>query len=112
MTAYSWLKNLINPPEKFDDPKNWPRSKKNIVVFTIAYCAFVAPLASNIYMPAVLQVKADLQTTSSFISATCKWIEKKIISLCLPHLSFSLCLFVHTIVARTACRPEEIEKEE
>ncbi|KAF9379908.1 hypothetical protein CPC16_010545 [Podila verticillata] len=70
MTAYSWLKNLIHPPKQFDDPKNWPRSKKNIVVFTIAYCAFVAPLASNIYMPAVLQVKADLQTTSSFISAT------------------------------------------
>ncbi|KAG0338872.1 hypothetical protein BG000_003266 [Podila horticola] len=70
MTAYSWLKNLIHPPKKFDDPKNWPRSKKNIVVFTIAYCAFVAPLASNIYMPAVLQVKTDLQTTSSFISAT------------------------------------------
>ncbi|KAG0359369.1 hypothetical protein BG005_000917 [Podila minutissima] len=70
MKAYSWLKNLIHPPEKFDDPKNWPRSKKNIVVFTIAYCAFVAPLASNIYMPAVLQVKTDLQTTSSFISAT------------------------------------------
>lgn len=76
MTAYSWLKNLIHPPKKFDDPKNWPRSKKNIVVFTIAYCAFVAPLASNIYMPAVLQVKTDLQTTSSFISATCKWIKQ------------------------------------
>lgn len=75
MKAYSWLKNLIHPPEKFDDPKNWPRSKKNIVVFTIAYCAFVAPLASNIYMPAVLQVKTDLQTTSSFISATCKRIK-------------------------------------
>ncbi|KAF9431307.1 hypothetical protein BGZ94_000014 [Podila epigama] len=70
MTLYTSIKELIHPPPKTDDPKNWPRRKKNTVVFIIAYCAFTAPLASNIYMPAVLQVKTDLQTTSSFISAT------------------------------------------
>lgn len=118
MTAYSWLKNLIHPPKKFDDPKNWPRSKKNIVVFTIAYCAFVAPLASNIYMPAVLQVKTDLQTTSSFISATCKQI-KIIISLCpFAGLVFISSIFLrcltshppHTFMARTHADPREREK--
>ncbi|KAF9962591.1 hypothetical protein BGZ72_000011 [Mortierella alpina] len=70
MTVLSYIKGLFQTTPKTDDPKNWPRRKKNIVVFTIAYCAFVAPLASSIYMPAVLQVKEDLNTTSSLVSAT------------------------------------------
>ncbi|KAF9184113.1 hypothetical protein BGZ51_003551 [Haplosporangium sp. Z 767] len=70
MTVASYLRELVYPEPKTDDPKNWPRGKKNIVVFTIAYCAFVAPLGSNIYMPAVLQVKDDLNTTSDLVSAT------------------------------------------
>ncbi|KAG0263020.1 hypothetical protein BG011_009417 [Mortierella polycephala] len=70
MTVASYLRELVYPEPKTDDPKNWPTRKKNIVIFTIAYCAFVAPLGSNIYMPAVLQVKDDLNTTSGLISAT------------------------------------------
>ncbi|KAG0052199.1 hypothetical protein BGZ83_002886 [Gryganskiella cystojenkinii] len=70
MPISSYIKNLVRPPTKTDDPRNWPRSKKNIVVFTIAYCAFIAPLASSIYMPAVLQVKEDLHTTESLVSAS------------------------------------------
>ncbi|KAG0378079.1 hypothetical protein BGX24_004776 [Mortierella sp. AD032] len=70
MTAATYIRELFIEPPKTDDPKNWPRSKKNIVVFTIAYCAFVGPLGSSIYMPAVLQIKEDFNTTSSFVSAT------------------------------------------
>ncbi|KAF9127517.1 hypothetical protein BGW39_005818 [Mortierella sp. 14UC] len=70
MTVATYIKELFIEPRKTDDPKNWPRSKKNIVVLTIAYCAFVGPLGSSIYMPAVLQVKEDLNTTSSLVSAT------------------------------------------
>ncbi|KAG0199051.1 hypothetical protein BGX28_007612 [Mortierella sp. GBA30] len=70
MVVLSYIKGLFQAIPKTDDPKNWPRRKKNVVVFTIAYCAFVAPLASSIYMPAVLQVKDDLNTTSSLVSAT------------------------------------------
>ncbi|KAF9938596.1 hypothetical protein BGZ65_012581 [Modicella reniformis] len=70
MTIASYCKELLHPTPKTDDPKNWPRSKKNVVVFVIAYCAFVAPLASSIYMPAVNQVKNDLNTTPSLVSAT------------------------------------------
>ncbi|KAG0318150.1 hypothetical protein BGZ99_005841 [Dissophora globulifera] len=70
MAFLSYCKELFHPAPKTDDPKNWPKRKKNIVVAVIAYCAFVAPLASTIYLPAVLQVKDDLHTTSSIISAT------------------------------------------
>ncbi|CAO3570454.1 unnamed protein product [Mortierella alpina] len=70
MAVISYIRGLFQTTPKTDDPKNWPRRKKNIVVLTIAYCAFVAPLGSSIYMPAVLQVKEDLNTTSSLISAT------------------------------------------
>ncbi|KAF8926363.1 major facilitator superfamily domain-containing protein [Dissophora ornata] len=70
MTVASYFKELLRSTPKTDDPKNWPRRKKNTVVFVIAYCAFVAPLASSIYLPAVLQVKQDLNTTSSIVSAT------------------------------------------
>ncbi|KAI7815774.1 major facilitator superfamily domain-containing protein [Gamsiella multidivaricata] len=70
MPIPSYFRDLVLPAPRTDDPKNWPRSKKNVVVFIIAYCAFVGPLASSIYMPAVLQVKQDLNTTSSLVSAT------------------------------------------
>jgi hypothetical protein len=73
MAIISRIKDLLHPAPKTDDPKNWAQKKKNIVVFVIAYCAFVAPLASSIYMPAVLQVKEDLNTSSSFVSATCTY---------------------------------------
>ncbi|KAG0060676.1 hypothetical protein BGZ89_012052 [Linnemannia elongata] len=70
MAVAAYIKELFIETPKTDDPKNWPRRKKNIVVLTIAYCAFVGPLGSSIYMPAVLQVKEDLNTTSSLVSAT------------------------------------------
>ncbi|KAF9548020.1 hypothetical protein EC957_007303 [Mortierella hygrophila] len=70
MTVAAYIKELFIETPKTDDPKNWPRRKKNIVVMTIAYCAFVGPLGSTIYMPAVLQVKEDLNTDSSLVSAT------------------------------------------
>jgi len=70
MTVASYIKELFRPEPKTDDPRNWPRSKKNVVVFTIAYCAFVAPLASSIYMPAVAQVREDLDTTEALVSAS------------------------------------------
>lgn len=72
MAVAAYIKELFIETPKTDDPKNWPRRKKNIVVLTIAYCAFVGPLGSSIYMPAVLQVKEDLNTTSSLVSATRK----------------------------------------
>ncbi|KAF9926478.1 hypothetical protein FBU30_003949 [Linnemannia zychae] len=70
MSILKSLKDLFIEPRKTDDPKDWPRRKKNIVVFVIAYCAFVGPLGSSIYMPAVLNIKDDLNTTSSLVSAT------------------------------------------
>ncbi|KAF9096776.1 hypothetical protein BGX23_010464 [Mortierella sp. AD031] len=70
MAIAAYVKELFMETPKTDDPKNWPKRKKNIVVLTIAYCAFVGPLGSSIYMPAVLQVKEDLNTTSSLVSAT------------------------------------------
>ncbi|KAF9105232.1 hypothetical protein BGX27_009717 [Mortierella sp. AM989] len=69
-SVLSYLKGLFVTVPETDDPKNWTTKKKYTVVAVIAYCAFVAPLASTIYMPAILQVKDDLHTTPSMISAT------------------------------------------
>ncbi|KAG0234519.1 hypothetical protein BGW41_001118 [Actinomortierella wolfii] len=70
MMVLQYLRNLLFPPEQYDDPKDWSKAKKNMVVVVISYCAFTAPLGSNIYMPAVLDVRDDLKTTSAFVSAT------------------------------------------
>ncbi|KAF8942884.1 hypothetical protein BGZ46_006638, partial [Entomortierella lignicola] len=59
------MKELFVGSPKTDDPKNWPVKEKYKVVTVIAYCAFVAPLASSIYMPALVQVKDDLHTSAS-----------------------------------------------
>ncbi|KAF9983845.1 hypothetical protein BGZ75_004580 [Mortierella antarctica] len=80
MAVLSYIKGLFQTTPGTDDPKNWPRREKNIVVLTIAYCAFVAPLGSSIYMPALLQVKEDLNTTSSMISATYGRFSPKAVS--------------------------------
>ncbi|KAF9208613.1 hypothetical protein BGZ49_008273 [Haplosporangium sp. Z 27] len=69
-TALSYVKGLFVKAPETDDPKDWPKKKKYRVVIVIAYCAFVSPLASGIYMPAILQVKEDLHTSASMISAT------------------------------------------
>ncbi|KAF9200556.1 hypothetical protein BGZ49_009199, partial [Haplosporangium sp. Z 27] len=66
----SYMKELFVGSPKTDDPKNWPAREKYKVVTVIAYCAFVAPLASSIYMPALVQVKDDLHTSASMVSAT------------------------------------------
>ncbi|KAF9352331.1 hypothetical protein BGX26_009836 [Mortierella sp. AD094] len=66
----SYVKGLFVAEPKTDDPKNWTNKQKYTVVAVIAYCSFVAPLASSIYMPAILQVKEDLNTSASMISAT------------------------------------------
>ncbi|KAG0005851.1 hypothetical protein BGZ80_011467 [Entomortierella chlamydospora] len=69
-SAMSYVKGLFVTEPKTDDPKNWTNKQKYIVVTVIAYCAFVSPLASSIYMPAIVQVRDDLNTTSSMVSAT------------------------------------------
>ncbi|KAG0238125.1 hypothetical protein BGW42_007116 [Actinomortierella wolfii] len=61
---------VFNPPKRYDEPKDWPQRKKNIIVLIIAYCAFTAPLGNSIFMPAAVEMQRDFDTTPTLISAS------------------------------------------
>ncbi|KAG0270450.1 hypothetical protein DFQ27_006662 [Actinomortierella ambigua] len=60
----------LSPPKQYDEPMDWPQRKKNLVVLTIAYCAFTSPVAVSVYIPAALEVQKEFHTTQTFVSAT------------------------------------------
>ena len=46
------------------------KSRKNFIVAVVSLCGLVAPLASNIYFPALVSVQKDLQASDIMINAT------------------------------------------
>ncbi|CAI2189299.1 367_t:CDS:2, partial [Funneliformis geosporum] len=45
------------------DPKNWPRRKKRLILFMIAFAGMIAPMSSTIIYPAVAKIENDLNTS-------------------------------------------------
>ncbi|KAF9974520.1 hypothetical protein BGZ73_002078 [Actinomortierella ambigua] len=61
---------LLNPPQQYDEPKDWPQLKKNMIVLAIAYIAFTSPVAVSVYFPAAIEMQKEFHTTPTFIAAT------------------------------------------
>ncbi|EJC98039.1 MFS general substrate transporter [Fomitiporia mediterranea MF3/22] len=53
-----------------DDPRKWSRARKTIILVIISLAALFGTLASNIYSPALNQVKADLHASDTEIATS------------------------------------------
>ncbi|KZT12153.1 MFS general substrate transporter [Laetiporus sulphureus 93-53] len=53
-----------------DDPREWRKARKYIVVVMICAAALIAGLTCNLYTPALAEMKADLHATSGQVSLT------------------------------------------
>ncbi|RGB36734.1 major facilitator superfamily domain-containing protein, partial [Rhizophagus diaphanus] len=46
-----------------NDPKYWPRKKKNFILFIISLAGMVAPLSSTIFYPSIIIMENDFKTS-------------------------------------------------
>ncbi|EED80205.1 predicted protein, partial [Postia placenta Mad-698-R] len=53
-----------------DDPRQWPKTRKYVMVSMISAAAMIAGLGANIYNPAIAQIESDLHATPSQLSLT------------------------------------------
>ncbi|KAL4249199.1 MFS transporter superfamily protein [Abortiporus biennis] len=58
----------IEHAEVTDDPRQWSRTRKGVILAVISAAAMIAGLGSNIYNPAIAEIQADLNAPSSKIS--------------------------------------------
>ncbi|KAJ5788790.1 MFS general substrate transporter [Penicillium paradoxum] len=56
-----------NGPDDPEKPINWPRSKKNKILGAVCLMRFTTPLASSMMAPALLQIEAEFEGTSSMV---------------------------------------------
>ncbi|KAJ3491131.1 hypothetical protein NLI96_g912 [Meripilus lineatus] len=61
-------KTDIEHAQVSDDPRKWSRMRKAFVLFIISGAATVAGLGTNIYNPAIAQIKSDLNASNGQIS--------------------------------------------
>ncbi|CAO3660280.1 unnamed protein product [Rhizopus stolonifer] len=53
-----------------DDPNHYSSKRKNVIIFLVAMGGLCGPLSSMMYMPALLSVASDLNTTISAVNGT------------------------------------------
>lgn len=53
-----------------DDPNHYSSKRKNVIIFLVAMGGLCGPLSSMMYMPALLSVASDLNTTVSAVNGT------------------------------------------
>jgi hypothetical protein len=53
-----------------DDPNQYSQKKKNIIILLVALGGLCGPLSSMMYMPGILAVAADLNTSISAVNGT------------------------------------------
>ncbi|KAI8137472.1 major facilitator superfamily domain-containing protein [Fennellomyces sp. T-0311] len=75
ITAYeryrsSWFKYLLGDVYAQDDPSDISASRRNIIILIVALGGVSGPLGSMIYMPGLLAVANDLNTSVSAVNGT------------------------------------------
>ncbi|KAI9495936.1 major facilitator superfamily domain-containing protein [Zychaea mexicana] len=65
-----WIKYLIGDPYASDDPQQLSMRHKQIIIFIVALSGISGPLASMIYMPGLLSVARDLDTSMEAVNGT------------------------------------------
>ncbi|KAI7856198.1 major facilitator superfamily domain-containing protein [Circinella umbellata] len=66
----TWIKHLIGDPYVSDDPQQLSMRHKQIIIFIVALSGISGPLASMIYMPGLLSVAQDLNTSMEAVNGT------------------------------------------
>jgi hypothetical protein len=74
--------SVIEIPDEVYD--RIPRHRKNVIVFLLSFCSFLAPISSTSVLAASPQVAAEFGTTGAIINlsnAMCKQFEELLIAL-------------------------------
>lgn len=66
----NWFSYLWGDIYAKDDPNQYSQKKKNVIIFLVALGGLCGPLSSMMYMPGLLAVAADLNTTTSAVNGT------------------------------------------
>ncbi|KAI9251450.1 major facilitator superfamily domain-containing protein [Phascolomyces articulosus] len=66
----SWIKYLIGDPYTSDDPQKLSMRHKHSIIFIVALSGISGPFASMIYMPGLLSVARDLNTSMEAVNGT------------------------------------------
>lgn len=65
-----WSKVMGDIYAQDDDPVNFSRLKKNIIIFIVAYGGLMGPTAAMIYLPGMQLVMSDLSTSVAGVNGT------------------------------------------
>ncbi|ORY91427.1 major facilitator superfamily domain-containing protein [Syncephalastrum racemosum] len=65
-----WFSFLIGDIHTDDDPMALSNARKQMIIFVVALSGISGPLGSMIYMPGLLSVASDLDTTSAAVNGT------------------------------------------
>ncbi|KAI8391282.1 major facilitator superfamily domain-containing protein [Radiomyces spectabilis] len=66
----SWAEFLMGNIYAKDDPYDFSRARKAMIIMTVSLCGISGPLSSMIYMPGLLSVAADLHTSLAAVNGT------------------------------------------
>lgn len=66
----NWLTYVWGDIYATDDPNLYSQKKKNVIILLVALGGLCGPLSSMMYMPGILAVAADLNTSVSSVNGT------------------------------------------
>lgn len=65
-----WYHCILGDIYATDDPNDYSRPKKNVIILLVALGGIAGPMSSMMYMPGLLEVARDLNTTTSAVNGT------------------------------------------
>jgi hypothetical protein len=65
-----WYQCIMGDIYATDDPNDYSQRKKNIIILLVALGGIAGPMSSMMYMPGLLAVARDLNTTTSAVNGT------------------------------------------
>ncbi|KAG2230703.1 hypothetical protein INT48_003710 [Thamnidium elegans] len=69
-TKSNWLTYIWGDIYATDNPNQYSQKKKNVIILLVALGGLCGPLSSMMYMPGILAVAADLNTSISSVNGT------------------------------------------
>ncbi|CEP19202.1 hypothetical protein [Parasitella parasitica] len=69
-TYRKWFLKIKGDVYATDDPRKYPQTKKNFIVFIVALSGIYGPISTLIYVPGMLQMAKDLDASVEAINAT------------------------------------------
>jgi hypothetical protein len=66
----NWFNYIWGDTYASDDPNQYSQRKKNVIILLVALGGLCGPLSSMMYMPGILAVAQDLNTSISAVNGT------------------------------------------